>query len=327
MFRRANRRRAFTLIELLVVIAIIAILVALLLPAVQQAREAARRSSCKNNLKQLGLALHNYHDAHGIFPSGAYCRFNQIQRCHSWLEVLLPYMDQGPLYNQINFDVDTHVAPNPSVLNEVVISSLMCPSDPDSGLLSNAREPGYLPAGAGTRSLGMNYTPSGGPLRSNMCVIPDNGRGNKGGNCLGENGGSHRSIGRPGPGLFNAGVAAHRIRDCLDGTSNTFLMGEMLPIYNSFGHYFISHINVGTTNPPPNYLIQTLSDTCPKAVSGRSSPEVPCLYAALGFQSRHEGGVQMLMADGSVHFVSENINYDTWTALGGREDGVVVGEF
>ena len=318
----SQRRSAFTLIELLVVIAIIAVLIALLLPAVQQAREAARRSQCKNNLKQFGLALHNYHDSQGIFPSGGYCPAGTIALCHSWAEMVLPYIDQAPMYNQLVLTSNTQAAANAAVLNGKNLPGFACPSDPDSGLQNNAREPSYLPGGAGTFSMAMSYMPSGGPLNTNMCVIPDNGS-----NCKGVNGGSVSATGKPGPGMFNGGPVAYRIRDCTDGTSNTMLMGEALPIYNSFGHYFVSHLNAGTTNPPPNYLTNSLAATCPKATAARSTPETPCLYASMGFQSMHDGGVHILLADSSVRFVSENINYALWTNLGDRADGQTVGDF
>ena len=150
-----NRSRGFTLIELLVVIAIIAILVALLLPAVQQAREAARRSSCKNNLKQLGLALHNYHDSHNVFPPAT---INAgLQNCqnhipgggpilnHTCYQMLLPYLEQGPLYDRYNFSQSSAVGAHSSCSSnswfvlptvrqqDVAISQVpgfVCPSDP-----------------------------------------------------------------------------------------------------------------------------------------------------------------------------------------------------
>lgn len=103
MTSRPTRNAGFTLIELLVVIAIIAILIALLLPAVQQAREAARRTQCKNNLKQLGLALHNYHDTHSVFPPGLLGRCTTPDLNASGLVMLLPYIEQNNLYSQFNF--------------------------------------------------------------------------------------------------------------------------------------------------------------------------------------------------------------------------------
>src|SRR5579872_536707 len=136
MFRSRNRRRGFTLIELLVVIAIIAVLVSLLLPAVQQAREAARRSQCKNNLKQFGLAMHNYLSSYSVFPLCGSSTVNSMS-VHTFL---LPSLDQGPLYNQINFNV-IWSDPSNAVPLAAVVPMFLCPSD----------SPDAIPAGwAGT---------------------------------------------------------------------------------------------------------------------------------------------------------------------------------
>ena len=129
IFRRT--RRGFTLIELLVVIAIIAILIALLLPAVQQAREAARRTQCKNNLKQLGLALHNYHDVHRCFPFG----HEGTTKSFSAFSMLLPYLEQANVYNQIDFNVPISHANNAGPLL-IELPALRCPSDMANALPS-----------------------------------------------------------------------------------------------------------------------------------------------------------------------------------------------
>src|SRR4029077_6628577 len=128
-----RRSRGFTLIELLVVIAIIAVLVALLLPAVQQAREAARRSQCKNNLKQLGLALYNYHDSLGTYPVNFAVRGGGGGQAiadtgHSWLTMILPYVDLGPLYNSINHNANLSGTPGNITAANTVVQVFLCAS-------------------------------------------------------------------------------------------------------------------------------------------------------------------------------------------------------
>jgi len=134
-----QKHSGFTLIELLVVIAIIAILVALLLPAVQQAREAARRSQCKNNLKQIGLAMHNYHDAHGVFPPGWVQGAFDTSSHWGWATYLLPFVDQGPLY--MTLAPNSRVMPSPSSNTQLLLSVYKCPSDP--GAARNSGLGGY----------------------------------------------------------------------------------------------------------------------------------------------------------------------------------------
>ena len=321
---KVRHPRGFTLIELLVVIAIIAVLIALLLPAVQQAREAARRSQCKNNLKQLGLGLHNYHDTHRIFPSGNFCAMGGYSNCHVWAEAILPYIDQSAAYNQINFNTTMTNAANAALLNSLSIPMLYCPSDPDAGLTDNC-EP-YHPTTTG-KSMGQSYSPSGGPIAyETTCRIPALSPNI---NCIQGNGGSCRDLSAlagfggynnfGAPGMFSSGCRAWRISDCTDGTSNTFLMGESLPVYTSFLRYFCTVYNVASTNTAPNYY---KSSGCAKKTNGRASGS--CADGMVGFNSMHVGGVHMMMSDGSVRFVSGNINYTNWQYLGNRNDGNVV---
>ena len=322
MYKR--RVRGFTLIELLVVIAIIAVLIALLLPAVQQAREAARRTQCKNNLKQLGLALHNYHDTYNLFPGASYCGVSgtsSIAHCHTWIEMLFPYFDQSAIYNQLNFNVANHQDVNPALLNNFKASGLVCPSDPDGGVYPNSRESSYTP-GTGN-SLGANYVPSAGPIDMNVCPIPAQ---TPNINCL-STGGARQGVAAPG--LFNGGYVSYRIADCTDGTTNTFLVGETLPLYSSFHMYFASHMHIGTTNPPPNYFktYGPCNTTTYTKDQLRTARQDTCYAHMGGFMSQHVGGLQMCMGDGSVRFISENVNYNTWVNLGNKSDGFALGDF
>src|SRR5690242_2141557 len=158
------RRHGFTLIELLVVIAIIAVLIALLLPAVQSAREAARRAQCINNLKQIGLALHNYSDTTGAFPPGGINDTGWAGTWWDWLAFILPQMEQTPLYNAINFSLQNINQPNANAANDPqvtvwrsVISSYLCPSDPtvNVGMVNNLS---WLTQGNNWNLLGTQYT-------------------------------------------------------------------------------------------------------------------------------------------------------------------------
>ena len=181
-------RRAFTLIELLVVIAIIAVLIALLLPAVQQAREAARRTQCRNNLHQLGLALHNYHDTHQCFPPGNVQATAGGAPRHSWFTMILPFVDEASIYNAYNFDIHCEGAENTTVGRSLIIQ-FCCPSDPAPGVTATRRQSTYV----GNMGSGQNSRTNPPPAA--------------------------------GQGLFwmNSRV---RVRDIRDGTSQTFAGGE-----------------------------------------------------------------------------------------------------
>lgn len=312
-------RRAFTLVELLVVVAITGVLVALLLPAVQAAREASRRMRCTNNLKQIALSMHNFHDARKQLPAGSACTPGDIAHCHTWLEFLLPYLEQQTVYDRIDFVEQTDRGPNPAALNGFIDPLLVCPTDPDAGLLDNAREPSYLPGGAGTFSLAQSYAPSGGPLEMNLCPVP---MMSPNINCKSRRGGAWLPPASQGaPGMFAGGPPTYRFADCKDGTSKTLLIAETLPIYSTFSMYFCSHMNVASTNPPPNYhLIYT---ACPKSLI-----RIDECYAQMGgYKSEHPGGFNAALVDGSVRFIADEIDYTLYQYLGDKADDQLIGSF
>ncbi|MDB5341209.1 MAG: hypothetical protein JWN70_6828 [Planctomycetaceae bacterium] len=289
------RRRGFTLIELLVVIAIIAVLIALLLPAVQQAREAARRSQCKNNMKQLGLALHNYHDIVNTFPMGAQEGYTCTGIRMSWVPPLFPQMDQANLYALMQ----TYLAPGGVALynwsnNAIKIPVLMCPSDPNAGTIG---------AGEGVRA-----------------------------NYLSVTGGSDCNT-IPTTGVFGPSTSpVRRMRDVTDGLSNTILVGEMIvPAYASDkrGGIFNScqaNSFISTFYPPNSPVADIVQSTLCS-----SDLFTPCVGAGSGFnassRSMHVGGAHQLLGDGSIRFVSSNIDTTMFRALGTRSGGEVIGDF
>ena len=333
MKRALWRRRAFTLIELLVVIAIIAILVALLLPAVQQAREAARRSQCKNNLKQFGLALANYHDVFNVFPMGgtvACCDFGpQI----GFIPRLFPYLDQTPIYNQINM-LATNPFINPAASPPAYypwistpISVALCPSDSH----------GYAASQINGWSL-TNYDGSAGSMTfgslNGSCNVYITGVLIQGWG----DGNDPNAV----SGMGSRGGAAIGIKDVADGSSNVLHMGEVLPSCNdhstngglwrengqSFHAGTAAAINDYTpcqwANTPGLIRFQQCSNAAlnPAGPSGWQQWNI-----SWGFRSMHTGGAQFLFVDGSVHFLSQNINYLTYQYLGGRSDGNVAGQY
>ena len=329
--------RAFTLVELLVVIAIIGVLVALLLPAVQAAREAARRSQCVNNVKQLGLALHNFHDANKKFPAGSYSQTGlttpSASSCNqygwiNWFAKLMPFMEEGARRETLDYTKRTYdtASKNPQAILDVNIPSMRCPSDPAGGVLSHKR---FLSGGcqgryiagpsATSSSMGQSYSPSGGPVRGVTdaeCYPGTSGTKNcQPGDVLGRRGAGT-------PGMFAAGWSvAYKIKECTDGTSHTFLVGEQLPAISCHHMLFHSYANIGTTNYPPNFRTKipgAIIVNSPDYFQTGDEEE----YAS--FKSEHTGGVNMGMVDGSVHFVADEIDYDLWNNLGARADGLLV---
>jgi prepilin-type N-terminal cleavage/methylation domain-containing protein len=313
-------RRGFTLIELLVVIAIIAILIALLLPAVQQAREAARRVQCRNNLKQIGLALHNYESTHTTFPPG---RLN-YPMVFSVQAHILPYLEDANLYNLIDFNVAPNFgAPSsPMTRNEIAvrttIPSYLCPSD-----FGRVPQTDFAPT---------NYVA-----------------------CTGSGVGAASSI-KTGDGVMFSGSKI-RFRDVTDGLSNTVCFGEQTlgvgglpsspsgPPMKADGE--VLELTGGTVTTDAacvagggtwsgmrgaKWMNGHYGDTLHNHYYGPNSKQFDCgngshNYGLTASRSRHTGGVMALVCDGSVRFVSDSVDLANWRAIGTRSGGEVVGEF
>ncbi|MFY9251937.1 MAG: DUF1559 domain-containing protein [Fuerstiella sp.] len=335
--KKLNRTRGFTLIELLVVIAIIAILIALLLPAVQQAREAARRTQCKNNLKQFGLAFHNYHDVFNVFPyastfsdgpAGAdrgetYLRSNGRS---VWFQLILPYLEQGALYQSFNLNIGPNDGANRALIADKFFSMATCPSSPLATSGKRIDGANFADVSVGVQS-GM-YRPSAGPSRNDAgnkdCQQnPDSQTANSANFCSKNTGGVEGGWRRPhqnssgARGMFARGVTKIGIRDVTDGTTNTIMLGETKPHYNPFG-------SIWAHNVPAAMFHLKINSSFLKAREKNQTVSWP---DTTGYASYHTGGAQFLLVDGSVQFLSENMDYETYCNLGDRFDGQVIGEF
>ena len=319
----------FTLIELLVVIAIIAVLIALLLPAVQQAREAARRTQCKNTLKQLGLAVHNYNDTFGKLPSNT----GRINAAGNWvvccgnganaMVFLLPYVDQAPLYNAINFNMGTVgadglanyypllTAAGTSPYQNAKLGSWRCPSDtfdPNQPYINYA-----WCQGPQTACL-WGGQPC--PQFGSAAVTPNVSFGS----CNQMNADPNNV-----KGVYSSQGYSSRFRDITDGMSNTIFMGEIRPECTDHGRQGWANDNNGwmTTSAPINF------NTCPgtPGYTNTGCNADAQWVASMGYKSRHVGGAHFLIGDGTVRFISENVDYVTYQRLGARADGNVLGDF
>ncbi len=353
-FTNLKTRRGFTLVELLVVIAIIGILVGLLLPAVQAAREAARRMSCQNNLKQLGLALHNYHSSFKQMPpAGIREMYNNSgwSRQASWMIRILPQIEQSAAYNAVNF-VDSNfdnitagwAAPtrNWQVMNAMSVPIYWCPSSP----LERSKD---YPTSEKTQQLGApasitvqipDYAANSGcQFRGGTVVDAPNSFWDWGG-VHADNGvlpmllrpdwGSPPSIGQP-----------VKFGSITDGTSNTIAVGEQSGLHRSENDYRAGFVlgglwSCGTASSPSNknnyvitrYPINYSGNDWPAwgglGWTGSWTPNIgETSFNNTAFRSQHTGGAQFVLSDGSVQFISENIQFQIYTALLDRNDGAV----
>jgi prepilin-type N-terminal cleavage/methylation domain-containing protein len=358
-----RRQKGFTLIELLVVIAIIAVLIALLLPAVQQAREAARRSQCKNNLKQMGLGLHNYHDVHLAFPSSGGHQANYPAQGAgtgigpSQYVAILPFMDQAPMYNQWDFNTTgtngSGTDPGTNNLNNCTLASksnlpwINCPSSALTNLNNSTLSNSYPSLPLGGIQCNQYYGISG---AANFGNFTD-------------------TSGLVNP-AFTGGIVSRRgmlteygnqkISGCTDGTSNTMIIGEISGYIRAsdgknyderpaagWPWYAGGFGNVGAIfgslwDSGPLISTVTIRHTPNKKAtitSGTLFDIGGCGHDASqafgGFYNRgntplssfHTGGTHILLTDGAVRFISDNIDLGTLTKLAVRDDGLTLGEF
>lgn len=336
----------FTLIELLVVIAIIAVLIALLLPAVQQARESARRTQCKNNMKQLGLALHNFHDTYTRFPPGA---ANDMQPFGnstsggwgaSWKVYILPYIDQAPLYSKWDFTTGNGGFTNPNNLpltSNVIIPGYRCPTS----TMIQFRI--WNTGGVNYNRMMTSYTGTAGGFSNTgtLNIVPFNQYGSV--NCCNGTGGVVSMNGL----LYNNSKS--NLRDCTDGTTNTILVHEESDYIRTAAGVVVTGTNdintsagiygwpMGAANPSViggtgdyrhfncstvRYTINArgLTGTSADGTNQDVGPNYP-------ISSQHVGGAHALLADGSVRFLSQNLDFNTLLKLAAANDAQTIGDF
>lgn len=301
----------FTLVELLVVIAIIGILIALLLPAVQAAREAARRAQCSNHFKQAALALHNYHDTHRSFPPGWLhaednaCGLSPFFEGFGWAAFILPYLEQNDLYENLNFDNGAYPTRYKDEINGRMnaggasIATYLCPSDPQS-------DPGIQVTNLWDHPHGLwDFG------RTNMAGVADS----VDWRCGGPGG----RFPDPDANGVLRGWAVVAIREVTDGTSSTLAVGEVTGSFT--GTY------EGWLWASANILDASAGINGANSIPGGDVFEPFTWAKRYPFSSYHPGGCHFGLADGSVHFILEDIDQITLERLAARDDGQIIDEF
>jgi prepilin-type N-terminal cleavage/methylation domain-containing protein/prepilin-type processing-associated H-X9-DG protein len=332
LVRRRATKLGFTLVELLVVIAIIGILVALLLPAIQAAREAARRAQCTNNLKQLGIGLQNYHDTNNKLPAGSFYSRKlpngDQDPSGTWMLHVLPYLEEQAIFDQYNFEETITTAHNRELVRRLILPGLICPSDEKSRepLLTVIRsDPGNPPG-----SMGLWYPACMGPTYPDLC--PFSSPADYEITCLGCNLGTIGMNGKPNSncrtgyvfgrdedpcaGMICRSHLGVAFRKVTDGLSQTILAGETLPAHSAYACPWCNNFPVAGTQIPINTMDsdQHLTDAQRRNGDGDQ-------WNISGYKSMHPGGVNVVMGDGSVTFLSEAMDYVLYNVMGSKSAG------
>ncbi|MBX3423607.1 MAG: DUF1559 domain-containing protein [Pirellulaceae bacterium] len=307
MDSQKSNQSGFTLVELLVVIAIIGALIALLLPAVQAAREAGRRVQCSNHLRQMGLALHSYHDTFASFPSGITYPSRAFWSAH-----LLPYLERKPLYDTLDFSAGWEVAGTPNAnACATFLSIYQCPSSGSPASTEIQGIAGRVPCNYLAVASGTDTLDAGDP--------------------------AHHLGAAKRNGLMYVSSRTN-LRDVRDGSSQTLAIGEALFLPDKFGpdatgaeqivdHWYIGSDGIGYSTTPGSGLMEA------SEALGSTGVQINCYdlpvtidHKEIGFSSRHSGGAQFVFTDGHVKFMSANISAATYSALGTIAAGELVAE-